>query len=302
MSPDAFDAVIIGGGPAGLSAALWLGRYRRDVLVFDSGEPRNEPAWAVHGYPGLPDPSPLELRRRLTQQALGERVEIRAAEVTRVEGEKGSFTIRPEEGDAVHAKRVVLAYGLRDYIPAIDGIDELYGTSVFHCADCDGPAVADTRIGVIGWDRHGATQSLYLHHFSEDVTLLTHGNTLKLTDGERANLADSGIAIAQSAVRRVVGHGGNLMQVELDDGAVLRLDSLFFHVGSEPRCNIAQQLGCDVDEDGYVQVDRGQETSHAGVHAAGDITGYPHLAVIAAAEGVRAALAIHRSLLPDRRG
>jgi thioredoxin reductase len=98
-----------------------------------------------------------------------------------------------------------------------------------------------------------------------------------------------------------VGHGGNLTQVEFDDGAVTRLDALFFHLGSEPRCELAEQFGCALDEDGYIVVDRGQETSCPGVHAVGDITGPPHLAAIAAAEGLRAALAIHRSLLPDSR-
>jgi thioredoxin reductase len=102
-------------------------------------------------------------------------------------------------------------------------------------------------------------------------------------------------------ISRVVGHGGNLTQVEFHDGEALRLDALFFHLGSEPRCDLAESLSCRLDDDGYIVVDRGQETSCAGVHAAGDITGHPHLASIAAAEGVRAALAIHRSLLPDER-
>jgi thioredoxin reductase len=296
-----YDAIVIGGGPAGLSAALWLGRYDRSVLVFDAGEPRNEPAWAVHGYPGLPDPSPLELRRRLVQQALGEGAEIRNAEVIAVGGEKGDFTVTPAHGESERARRIVLAYGLRDYLPGIAGIDELYGTSVFHCPDCDGPAVAGTRIGVIGWDRHGYNLALYLRHFSESVTLLTHGHATAAPEDARAALARSGIDIEERRVVRLVGHGGNLTQAELEAGDVVRLDALFFHLGSEPRCDLAEQLRCELDDDGYILVDRGQETSQPGVHAAGDVTGQPHLASIAAAEGVRAALAIHRSLLPDWR-
>lgn len=301
MTPEAYDAVVVGGGPAGLSAALWLGRYRRRVLVFDIGEPRNEPAWAVHGYPGLTDPSPLELRRRLQQQALGAGAGTRGGQIGRVEGAKGSFILHPEEGDAVHAKRVVLAYGLRDYIPDLEGIRELYGTSVFHCPDCDGPSVADTRIGVIGWDRNGANQAMYLRHWSDRVTLLAHGRPLDLTGEAAAALDGSGVEVCRERVVRVVGHGGNLTQAELEGAEPLRLDALFFHLGSEPRCNLAEQFGCDLDDEGYISVDRGQETSTAGVHAAGDITGHPHLASIASAEGVRAALAIHRSLLPDWR-
>jgi thioredoxin reductase len=299
MTTEKFDAVIVGGGPAGLSAALWLGRYRRNVLVLDWGETRNEPAWAVHGYPGLQDPLPSELSRRLTEQALGAAAQIRTGEAVSVAGAKDEFVVSVRDGDEVAARRVVLAYGLRDYLPDIQGLDELYGTSVFHCADCDGPAVADQRIGVIGWNRHGATQALYLRHFSPEVTLLPHGRQLDLSDEARRTLDAEGIVIHEGEIRRVAGHGGNLTQVELDDGAAVRLDALFFHLGSEPRCELAEQLKCELDDDGYVVVDRGQETSVAGVHAAGDITGPPHLASIAAAEGVRSALAIHRSLLPD---
>ena len=298
---EVFDAVIVGGGPAGLAAALWLGRYRRSVAVYDVGEPRNEPAWGVHGYPGIQDPSPLELRRRLQAQARGAGAALRSGEIGRVSGEKGDFRLVTGGGDVVRARRVVLAYGLRDYIPEIEGIDELYGTSVFHCPDCDGPSVADTRIGVIGWNRHGANQALYLRHFSDDVTLLTHGTPLDLTPEARAALDEHGIAIREESITRVSGHGGNFTQAELDGAEPLRLDALFFHLGSEPRCDLAEQLGCSTDDDGYVTVDRGQETSCPGVHAAGDITGHPHLASIAAAEGVRAALAIHRSLLPESR-
>jgi thioredoxin reductase len=301
MSAEVFAAVIVGGGPAGLSAALWLGRYRRDAVVFDYGEPRNEPAWAVHGYPGLQDPLPSELRRRLTEQALGAGARIRNAEIVRVDGGKDAFTLQPRHGAPVHARRIVLAYGLRDYLPDIANLEALYGTSVFHCADCDGPAVADSRIGVLGFDRQGANLALYLRHWSDRITLLPHDQPLALDDGQRRAVEAAGITIRTGTVQRVTGHGGNLTQAEFDDGGTVRLDALFFHLGSEPRCELAQQLGCELDDDGYIVVDRGRETSCAGVHAAGDITGPPHLAAIAAADGVRAALAIHRSLLPDER-
>ncbi|MEX0907958.1 MAG: NAD(P)/FAD-dependent oxidoreductase [Gemmatimonadota bacterium] len=300
MKSEPIDVAIVGGGPAGLSAALWLGRYRRTAIVFDAGEPRNEPAWAVHGYPGLPDPAPLELRRRLVQQALGAGARIVNEEVKRVGGAKNEFTVSSAGGET-RARRLVLAYGLRDYLPEIDGVAELYGTSVFHCGDCDGPAVADTRIGVLGWNRHGANMALYLRHFSENVVLLTHGRGDELSEQAQSTLRSAGVEAFHAKVRRVGGHGGNLTQAELEDGKAIRLDALFFHLGSEPRCEIGEQLGCALDADGYITVDRGQETSIPGIHAAGDITGQPHLAAIAAAEGVRAALAIHRSLLPEWR-
>ncbi|HEX6309037.1 MAG TPA: NAD(P)/FAD-dependent oxidoreductase [Longimicrobiales bacterium] len=298
MTAEPYDTIIVGGGPAGLAAALWLGRYRRRVVVFDAGEPRNEPAWAVHGYPGIVDPKPLELRRRLWQQAQGEGVELRAGDVAHVAGRKDEFTIQPHDAEPLHARRIILAYGLRDYLPDIDGVSELYGTSIFHCPDCDGPSCADTRIGVIGWNRYGARLALYLRHWSEHISLLTHGQPLDLEPRELDVLRGAAIDVITERVNRVTGRGGTLTQAEFAGRPPLRLDALFFHLGSEPRCGLAEQLGCSLDDDGYLIVDNGQETSTPGVHAAGDITGQPHLAVIAAAEGVRAALAIHRSLLP----
>jgi thioredoxin reductase len=298
---DMQDVVIVGGGPAGLSAAIWLGRYGRRVIVVDAGAPRNEPAWAVHGYPGVPDPTPTELRRRLYQQAQGAGAELRQGEAITARGTKDEFEVRTADGDVIPCRRLVLAYGLRDYVPQIEGIDELYGTSVFHCADCDGPAVAGTRIGVLGRDRYAANLALYLRQWSEQVVLLTDGQDADLDERGEQTLQNAGIDVVKGKVRRVVGHGGNLTQVEFDDGEALRRDAIFFHLGSEPRCDLAESMSCDLDDDGYVVVDRGQETSCPGVHAAGDLTGHPHLASIAAAEGVRAALAIHRSLLPDDR-
>jgi thioredoxin reductase len=270
-------------------------------MVLDAGEPRNEPAWAVHGYPGVVDPSPLELRRRLQQQALGDGVEARAGDVVKIDGRKDDFIVHTAAGDLLGARRIILAYGLRDYLPDIDGLPELYGTSVFHCPDCDGPSVADTRIGVVGWDRHGAALALYLRHWSPQITLLTHGRDLELDDAAFGVVRSNGIDIVDERVSRIEGKGGTLTQAEFDHREPLRLDALFFHLGSEPRCELAQQLGCALDDDGYVIVDQGQESSTPGVHAAGDISGQPHLASIAAAEGVRAALAIHRSLLPAER-
>lgn len=301
MATETYDALIVGGGPAGLSAAMWLGRYHRRVLLLDEGEPRNDPAWAVHGYPGIVDPSPLELRQRLQQQALGDRVEMRPGVVTRIDGARDDFTSQTAGGDTLRSRRIVLAYGLRDYLPEIDGLPELYGTSVFHCPDCDGPSFAGARIGVIGWNRHGANLALYLRHWTPEITLLTHGTAVELDDDAIRVLTGNGIGMVHERIARFDGHGGNLTQAEFDEREPVRLDALFFHLGSEPRCELAEQLGCRLDHDGYIIVDQGQESSRPGVHAAGDITGQPHLASIAAAEGVRAALAIHRSLLPPER-
>lgn len=295
------DVLVVGGGPAGLAAALWLARYRWSVLMLDAGAARNQPAWAVHGYPGITDPSPSELRRILRDQAIAAGAECAQDEVLAITGEKNRFVVETGSGQSVGARRVILAYGLRDYIPAIPGVAELYGGAVFHCPDCDGPSVAGLRVGVLGWDRTGAAQALYLLTWTPHITLLAHGCPIDLTPKAARALDDSGIALRPETIERVVASERGLSTVELEGGASLPLDALFFHLGTEPRCVIANQLGCTLDDEGYLDVDRGQETSVPGIYAAGDITGHPHLVVSAAAEGVRAALTIHRSLLPAER-
>jgi thioredoxin reductase len=298
-----FDVLVIGGGPAGLSAALWLARYRRRVRVLDSGQPRNAPAWGVHGYPGLVDPSPSELRDRIHDQAINAGAEHEVAEAIGVAGERDRFEVRLGDDRTLRARRIVLAYGLRDYIPAILGVHELYGVSVFHCPDCDGPMLQGGQsVGVIGADRHAARLALYLVHWTPHVTLLANGEEVGLDGAAKQVVGANGINVVEARIVKAVAEDGRLNHVELETAPPLPLDVLFFHLGSEPRCDIAEQLGCERDDEGYLRVDRGQETPVAGVHAVGDITGHPHLAITAAAEGVHAALAIHRSLLPaDRR-
>jgi thioredoxin reductase len=298
---DVRDVLIVGGGPAGLSAALWLARYNRRVLVIDSDQPRNDPAWGVHGYPGIVDPSPDELRERIHDQAINAGAEYEASEVRTITGEKNEFVAGFTDGRELHARRVILAYGLRDHIPRVDGITELYGRSVFHCPDCDGPTIQDHDIGVLGASRDSANLALYLLHWAADVVLLTNGAGDDVPGSARAVLDAQGIRVIDAPVRRAVAAEGRLERVEFADAPALPLHALFFHLGSEPCCDIGEVLGCDRDDDGYISVDRGQETSVPGIHAVGDITGHPHLAIVAAAEGVRAALAIHRSLLPADR-
>jgi thioredoxin reductase len=302
MNPLDYDVIIVGGGPAGLSAALWLARYRRRIRVLDSDEPRNEPAWGVHGYPGLVDPSPTELRERIHQQAINAGAEYEACEAVALRGSKNEFLVQVANGTEYRARRVIIAYGLRDTLPDITGAEELYGISLFHCADCDGPTIQDQDVGVVGWDRHAATLALYLLTWTSSVSLLFNGKPSDLSAEALDTLRDNGIAVHKERADRLrTDDDGRLCNIELEAGRVLPAQALFFHLGSQPRCDLAEQVGCARDDDGYLSVDRGQETTVPGLYAAGDITGHPHLASVAAAEGVRAALTIHRSLLPAER-
>ncbi len=293
-----WDAVVIGAGPAGLSAALWLARYRRRTLVMDDEQPRNRAAWAVHGYPGIRDPRPEVLRQRMDEQARAAGAIIERCRAVGVVGARDDFTVRQHDGDQTSARRLLLAYGRTDRVPDIPGLRSLLGSSVFHCPDCDGPSVTDLRVGVLGHDRNAAELALFLLTWTPDVRLFTHGREPDLEPRILRLLDDNGIAIENATIHRAVGRAGGLEHLDTDRGS-LPVDALFFHWGSQPSTTIAATLGCDCYSSGDIRVNgRTLETSVPGVYGAGDIIGRPYLAISAAAEGVRAALAIHRSLLP----
>jgi thioredoxin reductase len=295
-----WDAIVIGGGPAGLSAALWLARYRRRTLILDEARGRNEDAWAVHGYPGIEDLQPQELRRRLREQAMSAGALLERRRVQCIRGRKEAFEVEDVEGDTAQARRIVLAYGRTDRIPDVPGLRELYGTSVFHCPDCDGPSLVDGRVGVIGHDRAAAALALYLLTWCRRVLLLTHGLEPDLGPSATDVLARHGVTVETRRLVDLVGLHGTLRQVRLEGGATLDLDALFFHWGSDPAAELGPMTGCLSTANGDLEVNRdNMETSVPGIYAAGDIVGRPYLAIAAAADGVRAALSIHRSLLPD---
>ncbi|HUP89691.1 MAG TPA: NAD(P)/FAD-dependent oxidoreductase [Longimicrobiales bacterium] len=293
-----YEAIVVGGGPAGITTGLWLARYRRKVLVLDSGRPRNDATWAVHGYPGIVDPPPHELRRILNDQAVAAGAEREAAIVVSIKGEKNDFNIMLEDDRCISARRVVLAYGRQDVLPEIEGLDELYGISVFHCPDCDGPSMLDQRVGVYGNDRSAAILALYLLTWAKKVTLLTDGYELNVKDEARKVVSHYGIDVVDNKIRCLCRDGDRLSAVEFNDGDALPLDGLFFHLGSHPSTDIAHHLGCERDEDGNLVVDNSHETSVPGIYGAGDLIGGPYLAVNAAANGAKTAIAVHKSLLP----
>lgn len=297
MSPPEWDAVVVGGGPAGLSGALWLARYRRRVLTIDGGSPRNEPAWAVHGFPGVEDPAPAGLRDRIRAQASRAGAQHERGRVQAITGEKGSFVLERDDGSRTAARRVLLAYGRQDRVPDLPGLAPLYGSSVFHCPDCDGPSVAGEAVAVLGHDRAAAALALFLLTWADRTILLTNGLQPDLDPSARATLQRHGVAVETGSVQRLEGSDGRLSAALLEDRRI-PLGALFFHWGSDPASALGPASGCECDDSGDLRVDSALETSVPGIYAAGDIIGRPHLAISAAAGGVRAALALHRSLLP----
>lgn len=301
MQEKPYDAIVIGGGPAGLAAALWLARYRLRVRLLDSGDPRNAPTNGVHGYLGLQDIPPLELRRIGRAQAADAGAEIETATVERASGEKDDFRVRVVDGREHRARRLLFATGLKDIIPEIPGLMECYGSSIWHCPDCDGPSVVGKRVGVIGWGRQIAAFCMEMLTWTDQLTVLTHGHRDRLPERSREALERFDVRVLHESLRAIRGENGQVRGASFADGSELELDAIFFHIASGPACSIPAELGCEADEEAYLKVDKEGETTVAGVYAAGDVTHGSKLAIRAAAEGTRAAIGIYRSLLPPER-
>jgi thioredoxin reductase len=298
---DLYDVIVVGGGPAGLAAALWLARYRQRVRLFDRGNPRNEPTWAVHGYLGLDDPPPMELRRIGREQAERAGAEIVEATVRSVGGEKDGFRVTLEDDAELRCRRILFATGLRDIIPEIPGLTDFYGSTIWHCPDCDGPTAEGLRVGVIGWGTQIAAFCMQMLTWTDRLVILTHGREPELSPPVRAALQRNGIPVRTDALVRIQGSGGRVERVVFADGSHEEFDTIFFHIATGPGSSLPAELGCEANEEGILQVDADFETTVPGAYAAGDIVHGSKLAIRAAADGTRAAIGIFRSLIPEHR-
>ena len=293
-----YDVIVIGGGPAGLAAALWLSRYRRSVRLFDAQDPRNKESWAVHGYFGVDDPSPLELRRIGREHATAAGAELEAAVVKSVSGRIDDFVVTLADDREFRSRRILFATGLKDIKPEIPGFDELYGTSIWHCPDCDGPTVTGKKVGIIGWGTSIARYALYFLTWTDQLTVLTHSHDRDMSPEALETLAQHGIRVDKRAITRLEGTDGRLERVVFHDGGSEAFDALFFHIATGAGSTLPQDVGCEQDAEGVLEVDREFATTVPGVYAAGDITPGTRLVVRAAYEGTRAAMGIHKSLIP----
>jgi thioredoxin reductase len=290
-----YDVIVIGGGPAGLSAALVLGRCNRRVLVIDSEEYRNRDARAMHGFLSRDGTPPDELLRIAREQLAPYPVERITGRVIRAErGERG-FTLRLADERTAEARKLLLATGVVDRLPDIPGLRPLYGKSVHVCPYCDAWELRGQPLAVHG--DGGAQLALSLRTWTDDVVLLTDGTGAP--DGEQAELlAAMQVRVIDTPVRRLVGDGGELETIEFADGSELRRRALFLKLGKQrQRCDLPHQLGVRVgeDDDG-AEVDVRARTCVPGVYVAGDASVDVMFAVVAAAEGATAAFALNREL------
>jgi thioredoxin reductase len=300
---ETYDVGIIGGGPAGLSAAIWSARYLHSVVLIDSGDPRNWETRGINGYLGLPGVRPAEIRARGRDACRQYGATLIDAIVLRADrGDEETFDICLEGGGRVVTRRLLLAIGLRDVWPDIPGIAHVYGANAHVCPDCDGYEARDKRVVVIGNGRHAVGMALNLTTWTRDIAICTNGRPPELDRPEYCDKLEAlGIPVVTDPITRVCYQGTTIECLEFADGSRLSADKVFFTIGQYPADDLGVQLGCDRDDGGHIIVDERLHTSVPNVFAAGDITPGPQLAINAAAEGAVAALSIHKSLVPEAR-
>lgn len=292
-SPLPLDTVVVGGGPAGLSAALVLGRARRRVLVLDTGRPANLASRGIGGLLGQDGVAPVGLRRAGREQ-LGElpTVEVREAEAVGVERRPDRFGVTLSDGSRLHTRTLVLAHGLSYEPPGLAGIAPLWGRSVFHCPFCDGWEVRDRALAVHGNGPEAVGSALFVSGWSGDVVLVTDGPA-RLGEGGRDSLLAAGVRLREERIRRLAGADGRLTAIEFVSGPAERRDALFVRTRREQPNGLAAALGCELTPGGTIVTDGEGRTAVPGVYAVGDAATESMRSVAAAiGTGSRGALSL----------
>lgn len=290
-----YDVVIVGGGPAGLSAALALGRARRRVSLFDAGARRNARAEHLHNFVTRDGTPPAEFRRLAREElARYPNVDVNDRAVLGITGERGAFEVETPDG-SVSARRVLLCTGMVDELPELEGLAELWGTSVFQCPYCHGWEVQDEVLTVLATSDHLLELALLLRGWSRDVVALTHG-AQGLSSDVRARLEQGRVRVDERRVVRLAARDGRLHEIHFDAGEPLRARALFARP-PQRQVPLVAALGLALDDGGFVRVDaQTRETSRPGVYAAGDLSTAGQAAMFAASTGVHAAAALNHAL------
>lgn len=293
-----YDAVVVGGGPAGLSAALLLGRSNRKVLVCDASHPRNASSHAMHGFLGSDGVSPIEFLVRAREQLCKyEAVKLMHITVENVEREGVGFCVVSDSGRRFLTRAVLLATGLVDKLPDIPGVYDFYGTSLHHCPYCDAWEHREKRLGVIGDHSESVRLAVLLTLWSKRLTLFTHLG--KVTQSALlSRLRSAGVVVVDGEIQSLQGDGDQLRELVMKNGARYPCDALFFSPDQAEPVPLARRMGCVIERSsGRLGIGPACDADVQGLFVVGNAPKDLQMAIVAAAEGVKAAVACNEWLL-----
>jgi thioredoxin reductase len=289
-----FDVLVVGGGPAGLSAALMLGRCRRRVLLCDLAQPRNRRSRALHGYLTRDGVAPTAFNELGRHELPAYGVEVRSVGVTDAKPVDAHYRVSLADGAEEDTRYLLIATGVVDDLPAIPGFRECYGRSLFHCPYCDGWEVRNRPLAAFGGGRAVTGLALGLKTWSADVVVCTNGEPVDRR--LRSRLRRNGILVRAERIERLDHADGMLTNIAFASGDPLARDAVFFSTGQRPQSDLASRLGCTLTQRGVVKTGTLCDTNVPRVFVAGDASRDAQFVVVAAAEGVKAAVAINKAL------
>lgn len=294
------DCVIIGGGPAGMNAALVLGRARKNIVLFDEDKPRNSVTHESHGFITRDGIAPAEFKR-LAKEDLQKypSISLKTEKVTGLKKENNIFLIKTSSGNLIQSRKVILATGVKDQLPPIKGLKELYGKSVFHCPFCDGWELRERKLVVVS-EMEGITHMVkLLTNWSDDIIVCSNGKKV-LTGEEKELLASKGIRVLEDEIAYLHGEEGQLQEVVFTNGERLERNGGFVGMMSKQASPLADIIGCKVNENGGIITDEFGRTNIEGVYASGDTSTMPMAQLIfAASDGSRAGITVVSDLLAE---
>ena len=296
-----FDVIIIGGGPAGLNAAVVLGRCRRKVLVFDHRQQRNRHSHGMHNFLTRDDIAPAEFLRISHKELKKYSVKILHREVKDAKKSAGeTFIVTDAKGNTYHSKKLILATGLRDRLPDVRGAAKYYGKSLFHCPYCDGWEAGNKKIGVYAKSKGGIHLALTLTLWSNQITLYTDGE--KFARKKDLELfVKKNITVVNDTISSFEGNRSQVKQIIFENGKKADCDAIFFSNGYDVQSHLVEKLGCTTDKNKIVITNKSQQTNISGLYVAGDASKDMHFVVVAAAEGAKAGVYINKELLTEEK-